>query len=635
MNKTITSNIAGYVFHIDENAFDKLDAYLNTIRSYFKDSQGKDEIIADIEARLAEMLHERIGDMKQVVTLEDVNQVILIMGQPEAFIDDDPESASWTEQKSQPRNTESKRLFRDPDNKVVGGVCSGVSSYLGIEDPIWLRLALVVSIFVFGSGFMLYVILWIIMPEAKTTADKLQMRGESVTVSNIEKRVNEELETVKNKWNDLNGNSGPARKAGNFFHRMITLIGSLFMMFIKFFGKIIGFAFLMAGIIGFVGLMSIPFGVPAIISFTNDGMLSTVEAQDILNNLVGGTGMMIWIYVAGILVWGIPLLALAYIGLRLLVNFRSRPKGIGLAFTSLWIIGLVLSFSLAMIVMSDFSSEGNDTETVELELNSDPSQTIHLALNHELGDDEPNVEANIFNLDLLAGGNSNKLYGKPELNINMAKSGGPKLIVKRLARAKKKQDAMERASKIDYGFISTDTSILFNSYFEIPEDELWRTQDVELELLIPVGYTIYLSDEMMRIIYHIDNTTNTYDGDMVERRWIMTPKGLACVDCNGLAQPKKSSNIDVDIDVDDVTIKIKSKGKQLDLEMEQKRLEKEMEERKQELKKIQQQLENEEETSADDEAFTYPNEIILKRVVNATYWVTPTIQRSVSIAYPG
>ncbi|MBP9151219.1 MAG: PspC domain-containing protein [Flavobacteriales bacterium] len=629
MNKTITSNIAGYVFHIDENAFDKLDAYLNTIRSYFKDSQGKDDIITDIEARLAEMLHEKIGDMKQVVTLEDVNHVISIMGQPEAFMDDDPDTESWSNNKSESGAYKSRKLFRDPDNKVVGGVCSGISSYFGIEDPIWLRLVLALTLIFFGTGALLYIILWIIIPEAKTTTEKLQMRGESVTVSNIEKRVNEELGAVKDRLNELGGNSSTGKKVGNAFHGVITLVGNLAVMLVKFFSKIIGFAFLMGGVIGFIALLSIPFGVPAIISFTNDGMLSAVEAQDILNNLVGGTGMMIWIYVAGILTWGVPLLALAYVGLRLLVNFKSRPKGVGLAFTSLWIIGVVMSFALTMIIVSDFSSEGNDTETVELELNADPAQTIHLALNHELGDDEPNVEATVFNLDLLAAGNSNKLYGKPELNINMAKSGGPKLIVKRLARAKKKQEAMERASKINYGFLSTDTSILFNGYFEIPEDELWRTQDVELELLIPVGYTIYLSDEMVRIIYDIDNTTNTFDGDMVDRKWIMTPKGLACVDCNGLAQPKESSNIDVDIDVDDVTIKIKSKDKQVDLEKEKQRLEKEME-------KIQEELEREREADVErEEASVRPQEILLKRVINATYQLTPTISRTVSISYPG
>jgi phage shock protein PspC (stress-responsive transcriptional regulator) len=634
MNKTITSNIAGYVFHIDENAFDKLDAYLNTIRSYFTDSQGKDEIIADIEARLAEMLHEKIGDMKQVVSLEDVNQVIIIMGQPEAFIDDDPESAGWTEQKSQPSGSETKRLFRDPDNKVIGGVCAGVSNYLGLGDAIWLRLALVISFFFFGTGFLLYLILLIIIPEAKTTADKLHMRGENVTVSNIEKRVNEELGTVKNKWNDLHGNSGAGRKIGNLLHRIITLVGSLVLLLIKFIGKIIGFAFVVVGVIGLLSVIGVPFGLPTIISLGSEGAMSALDVQDIFHNLVGGTGMITWITITGILVWGIPMAALAFFGVKLLFNFRSHNRGIGLSFLGLWIVGLFMSFAISMIVASDFSSEGSNTETVEIQLNSDQNQVINLALNHELGDDEPTFETEIFNLNLLTPGNSSQLYGKPELNINMAKTGGPKLLIKRTARAKKKQDAVERSSKIDYGFAANDTAILFNGYFEIPEDELWRTQEVDLELLIPVGYTIYLSDEMMQIIYDIKNTTNTYDGDMVGRRWIMTPDGLACVDCDGLTKPKKSTNVDVDIDIDDMNIRIKMKEKQEKLEIRQQRLEKEMEERQRELEKIEEELEKQE-SEETEEASIRPQEILLKRVINATYKLSPTISRTISISYPG
>lgn len=635
MNKTITSNIAGYVFHIDENAYEKLEAYLNTIRSYFSESQGRDEIISDIEARLAEMLHERIGDMKQVVTLADVNHVIQIMGQPEAFLEDDPETASWSE-KSSSRSSGPRRLFRDPDNRVVGGVCSGVSNYLGIEDAIWLRLLLVMTVIFFGTGILLYIILWIIMPEAKTTAEKLQMRGESVTVSNIEKRVNEELETVKGKWNDLHGNSQSGKRVGNAIHRAATLLGSLVLLFVKFFGKILGFAFLLAGIFGFVSIVGVAFGMPAIISLSSEGVLSTVDVQDILQNLVGGTGMMLWIFITALLVIGVPMLALAYLGARLLLNMGRRLKGVGLTFVSLWVIGIIMTVALALTVVNDLSTEGSDTDTVELNLSSDENQVIHIGMNNELGDDEPTIETSIFSLDLLASSSSNKLYGKPELDINMAKTGGPRLIVKRLARAHKKQEAVERASKIDYGFVTTDTSILFNGYFSIPEDELWRTQDVELELLIPVGYTIYLSDDMMRIIYDIDNTTNTYDGDMVGRRWIMTPDGLACVDCDGLNNSKTSFGDHFDVDVD-IRIQQELEDRERELEREQERLEHEMEMRQRELERLQEKLDREREAADEEreEASDTQNEILLRRVINASYWVTPTLHRTVRISYPG
>jgi phage shock protein PspC (stress-responsive transcriptional regulator) len=636
MNKTITSNIAGYVFHIDENAYDKLDAYLNTIRSYFKDSQGKDEIIADIEARLAEMLQERMTDAKQVVSLADVNHVIGVMGQPEAFLDDDPDTAAWTEQKTTSSSGGPRRLFRDPDNRVMAGICSGISHYIGLSDPIWLRLAFVLALFFsFGTALIVYVILYLIIPEATTTADKLQMRGESVTVSNIEKRVNEELETVKGKWNELHNNSGAGRKVGDFIHRLFTLIIGLAAGALKLLGKIFGLAFLVAGAIGFFSIAGISFGLPTVISMENDGLVSSFEVYDILQNLIGGTGMMWWSYTCLLLIAGVPLVGMAYLGIRLLFTFKTRIRGVGISLVLLWIVGIMMSFAITSIVASDFSSLGADTETVELQFDQNPDHTIHIGLNHELGDEEPTEAVEIFDISLLTTGTSNQLFGKPEFDINMAKSGGPKLVIKRSARAKKKQDAVDRANKINYGFAATDTSVLLNGYFEIPEHELWRTQDVKLELLLPVGYTVYLDEEMMQIIYDIDNVTNTYDGDMVGRRWIMTPEGLACVDCDGIVTSKSSTNIDVDVDIDDVNIRIKTKEKELELKEKQRQLEREMEKRQEELKKIQEELEQQEDEDGLEEASGSPREILLRRVINASYYVTPTLQRTISISHIG
>jgi hypothetical protein len=253
-----------------------------------------------------------------------------------------------------------------------------------------------------------------------------------------------------------------------------------------------------------------------------------------------------------------------------------------------------------------------------------------------MGKDEPTHEVEIFNLDLLASGNSTRLYGKPEMDINMAKTGGPKLIIKRSARAKKKPTAVERASQINYGFATTDTSVLFNGFFEIPEDELWRTQDVELELLLPVGYTIYLDEEMMQIIYDIDNVTGTYDSDMVGRRWIMTPEGLACVDCDGLNDPRTSVNrhfdIDVDVNIDDSGLKELER----ELETKKEKLELEMEKRQRELDRLEEKIEQEkEDENAEEASSSSPKEILLRRVINASYNVTPTLQRTINISYPG
>ena len=130
MKKTFTINISGIIFHIDEDAFEKLNNYLETIKSYFANSEGRDEIIADIESRIAEMLQSKINEQKQVITIDDINEVIGIMGEPEQIGGDGTQ-----EKKQREEQRHSKRFFRDPDNKVLGGVCGGIGAYFNI-DPL-------------------------------------------------------------------------------------------------------------------------------------------------------------------------------------------------------------------------------------------------------------------------------------------------------------------------------------------------------------------------------------------------------------------------------------------------------------------------------------------------------------------
>jgi phage shock protein PspC (stress-responsive transcriptional regulator) len=151
MNKTVTINISGIIFHIEEDAYDILSKYLSTIKGYFNKSEGRDEIVSDIESRIAEMLQERISPLKQVVLMADVEHVISIMGKPEEFAGEqtDEQEKAGTEASDAGQTTGRKRLFRDPDDKMLGGVCAGIGHYFGIE-AVWLRLALAISFFVFG-----------------------------------------------------------------------------------------------------------------------------------------------------------------------------------------------------------------------------------------------------------------------------------------------------------------------------------------------------------------------------------------------------------------------------------------------------------------------------------------------------
>ena len=184
MNKTININLGGFFFHIDEIAYQKLRTYLASIsKSLSDDAHGKNEIIADIEARISELLSEKITDARQVVSESDIEDIIVIMGQPEDYTE--AEEAYSDASYSYKRNSASgKKLFRDGDDKFLGGVASGIAHYFNI-DTIWVRLLfLVITIAGVGAGFLVYIALWILLPEAKTTAEKLQMEGEPVNIDN-------------------------------------------------------------------------------------------------------------------------------------------------------------------------------------------------------------------------------------------------------------------------------------------------------------------------------------------------------------------------------------------------------------------------------------------------------------------
>ena len=210
MNNITTVNLGGYPFTIDENAHQALELYLETIEAHFSDSEGCDEILDDIEARIAELFSDFLQG-KSIVTLKEYDAMVKVMGKPEDFgaesIEEDieiPQSSSKKNRKGKYSHIKTgKRLFRDPDEKVIGGVCSGVAAYFGVADPLWIRLGFIALVFIGGISVLLYPILWAIVPPAKTAGDKLKMKGEPATVSNIAKTVEEELTELSHKITEI------------------------------------------------------------------------------------------------------------------------------------------------------------------------------------------------------------------------------------------------------------------------------------------------------------------------------------------------------------------------------------------------------------------------------------------------
>ena len=214
MNKISNINLGGYPFTIDDDAFDHLERYLDTIHRHFRDSEGYEDITADIEARMAELFQEQLNG-RPIVTLRDVKNAISIMGTPEEFGAEPIEEPAAAASASKSEYKTGKRLFRDVDNKMIGGVCSGLAAYFGMQDPLWMRIFFVIIVLTFGFGIPLYFILWMITPEATSTSDRLAMKGEPINVSNIAKSIEEEIGKLSDQLSELGGewNMGGKKKS--------------------------------------------------------------------------------------------------------------------------------------------------------------------------------------------------------------------------------------------------------------------------------------------------------------------------------------------------------------------------------------------------------------------------------------
>ncbi|MDR0810699.1 MAG: DUF2807 domain-containing protein [Paludibacter sp.] len=334
MKRTLTVNLNSAVFNIDDDAYAVLDKYLKDIENHFAADEAKDEIIADIEARIAELFTDRLKSakdiVKEVITVEDVNQIIATMGNPSQFSDGgDTPSDSKTANDEKKKST-SHRLYRDPENAMLGGVLAGIAAYFNMDKTI-LRLIYVVLTFAglfAGFGwfmFVAYFVVWIIAPKAVSVAQRLEMRGEDVTVENIKSGFENAKEFVKSDEFKSNAKSIGERLA------------DIFMTVVKIFGGIFGVIF---GIVGFAI-------VAALIALLVAVIANPAISPDFFGgNLTTENGIMLLI--ASLLIVGCPVFSIIYWITRLLSQARAKSNTpLWISFI-LWLAGIFMLISVGM-----------------------------------------------------------------------------------------------------------------------------------------------------------------------------------------------------------------------------------------------------------------------------------------------
>ena len=349
MKKTFNINLGGIVFHIDEDAYDLLDKYLSNLRIHFSKEEGAEEIVHDMELRISELFSERLNEKNQVITLKDVEEIIAQMGKPEEFSDDTTQDTNeYIKEEKTP-----KRLFRDPDNKVIGGVCSGIAAYFGWDVTI-LRILLIILAFpIFWNGafiikgiVLFYIIAWIIIPEANTATDKLSMKGMKVNVENIGKTVTDGFEKV----NDYVKSDKPRsilHKIGEaivsvvgFLVKAVLVIAAICFTPVLFILLVVCFSLLMAAI-GVIGSLPAFFyhAMPVV-------DWSVVTSSPVPTTLLA---------VSGILVIGIPIVGFIHFLMSTFGGWKAMPFAARMTLLVLWLIALgvgtffMINFGMAAI----------------------------------------------------------------------------------------------------------------------------------------------------------------------------------------------------------------------------------------------------------------------------------------------
>ena len=519
MNKTVNINLAGIFFHIDEDAYLKLQRYLEAIKRSFTDSQGRSEIISDIEARISELFSERVKHDKQVIGNKEVEEVISIMGQPEDYLVDDEIFEDEPKTTYKTKSAPSKKLFRDTDNSYIGGVASGLGHYLGI-DAIWIRLVwLLLAIGSGGTFILIYILFWVLVPEARTTADKLTMTGEPVNISNIEKKIKDGFESVSETVTDVAKNvsesvSGAAKnvsdaaknvdlkKQGNNIKSssksFFDTIGEIIMFFFTVFAKFVGIILMITGASALIALIIGLFSL----GVTNILHIPGLDFVEMAN--AGNTPIWLVSLLAFFLV-GIPFFFLFYLGLKILVNnLKSIGNIAKFTLLGIWILSIIGLIIIGIRQASEHAFNERVTEKQEFYIVPNDTLKIKMVNNDKYG----SLYRKHQSFKFATNENGERIIYSSDIDI-IVKSTTDSLAsisIEKSADGRDYDKATERAKNISYNYTIKGNDILLDSYLMTEAKNKFSDQEIDIILYLPEG-----------IIANFNNNTRNflnYRGDV-------------------------------------------------------------------------------------------------------------------------
>ena len=572
MKQVININFHGRVVPIEVAAFDQLKAYTESLSRHFANEEGKDEIINDIESRIGELFQERLNNGATCITEDDVNAVIKSMGRPEDF-ETGEETAStghtktaepnWTSNSS-PAPTQ-RRLYRDEENKVLGGVCSGIAHYFGIDTTLvriifvlsgvgffayillwafvpsnsgtviggvrkklyrdsddkiiagvcsgignyfgissWIPRALFLLPFLsfvfrwghwgmmdfpdflrigFSPGALIvYIILWLVIPEAISTAEKLEMKGEKVDLNSIKHSVKEEMKGFQQRAEKL------GKEARNFAQEKGSEIGAVARRSGRSFGDVIAnmikfFAYFVIGCVSLALVMAL-FGIGI-------AAIGVFPLKDFVIN-TGWQNAFAW----GTLIFfiGVPIIGILTWIIRRLAKARGNSRIIRLSFISLWVIGWVSMILLVSELSKEFRHSNRVIAEQEISLSNPGINKLEIT---SYGALENFHRSRWLRFEPFAGIDEDTAYIKNfDIRIMKSTNDSFRVTMIKMANGRTRNEADVNAAMIRFNGVQKDSLLTLDRGIAINTTEKFRNQSVVLTIYVPVGKHIQVDKSL-------------------------------------------------------------------------------------------------------------------------------------------
>jgi phage shock protein PspC (stress-responsive transcriptional regulator) len=528
MDKTIKINLAGTLFQIDEEAYRILRDYLQAISNRFRNFQSAHETIEDIEYRIAEIFQSQKSPAG-IVSKENVESMISIIGKPEDF------DVNMAEETSPFYSAPRRRMYRNPDDSIISGVCGGIGAYLD-TDPVLFRILFVLFTAFFGIGFFVYLALWIALPPANTENQKRELFGDAYY--SARKQYSQSQNTYSPGAPKYTSGYNQTSRISNAFNEVFRAIGRVCFIILRIFLIVIGIVLVLTGFLAILTLvMVLVFKLPGI--FTSDGVnVHLSYYRDFLNYVVNPSNAS-WIIALTILAITLPLLAIIYAGLKLIFWFRAKDGIFSLAGFVLWVLIIA---ALAIILFNEGISFAEGGTSSVRNIIPNPPDTLYIVTGQKTADLKSNKEFLFPDADysVLMVDSIHQLYMPARLKLNLAEDKEAKIEIQKRSSGRTRADAVRKAGSIIYNYRMSKDTLTLDEYFTLPAGSKWSAEYLKVNLFVPENTVLYF-DKSAENLFHngitigkvkndiITDTEYDYETDPSElgnKFWIISENGL-------------------------------------------------------------------------------------------------------------